>query len=249
MSAADSSAALSAPVAAPAAVDVPVDPPLASATPGATMSSATAPAAVAIVVAPTPIEIVAIVGSARVGSYTGLALRVVADYLRAYPDVRVTVIDPAVYQLPLDCAENHPGALALQAIVAPAAGVLLGTPEYHGSYSSSIKLAIDNLGYPSSLAGKPVALLGVAAGRIGAIKALEHLRSVCSHVGALVLPGPVSLASCTRVFDEQGRCVDPDVDARLRSLAQTLLGYVRHHQVPGDHLEAMSRGGRNATDG
>ena len=73
--------------------------------------------------------------------------------------------------------------------------VILATPEYHGSFAAMMKLVIENLGFPSTLAGKPVALLGVAAGRIGAIKSLEQLRSVCSHVGAIVLPGPVSVAN------------------------------------------------------
>ena len=69
-----------------------------------------------------------------------------------------------------------------------------------------MKLLIDNLGFPSALSGKPVALLGVAAGRIGAIKALEHLRSVASHVGAQVLPGPVSVASVGRSSMEKDGC-------------------------------------------
>ena len=64
------------------------------------------------------------------------------------------------------------------------------------------KLIIENLGFPSVLATKPVALLGVAAGQIGAIKSLEQLRSVLSHVGAIVLPGPVSVAGVQGVFDE-----------------------------------------------
>ncbi|MFQ5802331.1 MAG: hypothetical protein ACE5JQ_05465 [Candidatus Methylomirabilales bacterium] len=42
-----------------------------------------------------------------------------------------------------------------------------------------IKLVIKNMGFPSVLVGNPVALLRVAAGAIGVIKALEHLRSVC----------------------------------------------------------------------
>ena len=52
-------------------------------------------------------------------------------------------------------------------------GVVLATPEYHGSFSSVMKLMIENLGFPSVLAGKSVALLGVAGGSIGAIKSLE----------------------------------------------------------------------------
>jgi len=87
----------------------------------------------------------------------------------------------------------------LQQQVSDATGVIFATPEYHGSYSSVIKLVIEQLGFPSVLSGKPIALLGVAAGSIGAIKALEHLRSVCSHVGAIVLPGPVSVAAVHKV--------------------------------------------------
>ncbi|NIT99995.1 MAG: NADPH-dependent oxidoreductase, partial [Nitrosopumilaceae archaeon] len=73
-------------------------------------------------------------------------------------------------------------------IIQNSTGIILATPEYHGSFSSMMKLFIENLGFPSMLSTKPVALLGVAAGEIGAIKALEHLSSVCSYIGAIVLP-------------------------------------------------------------
>src|SRR6266478_2270358 len=69
-----------------------------------------------------------------------------------------------------------------------------------------------SLAFPSVLAGKPVALVGVAAGRIGAIKALEQLKSVCAHIGAIVVPGAVSVAGVQQVFNDQGRCTDADVD-------------------------------------
>src|SRR6266851_1228940 len=57
----------------------------------------------------------------------------------------------------------------LRTAIAAAPGVILATPEYHGSFCAMTKLIIENLGFPSVLAGKPVALVGVAAGRIGAI--------------------------------------------------------------------------------
>ncbi len=86
-------------------------------------------------------------------------------------------------------APDSSEAKELRELVRKANGVILATPEYHGGFSSVMKLVIENLGHPSVLSGKPVALLGVAGGRIGAIKSLENLRSVCSHVGAIVLPG------------------------------------------------------------
>ena len=92
-----------------------------------------------------------------------------------------------------------------------ASGIVIATPEYHGGFSAMTKLVIENLGFPSVLQGKPVALLGVAAGRIGAIKSLEQLRGVCSHTGAIVLPISVSIAGVQGAFDEQGNCTDPSV--------------------------------------
>jgi FMN reductase len=93
-----------------------------------------------------------------------------------------------------------------------ATGIIIATPEYHGSFSAATKLAIENLGFPSAISGKPIALLGVAAGAIGAIKSLEQLRGVCSHIGAMVLPGPVSVPKIQSVFDDAGRCIDPAIE-------------------------------------
>jgi NAD(P)H-dependent FMN reductase len=103
------------------------------------------------------------------------------------------------------------------------------------------KLIIENLGFPSLLAGKPVALLGVAAGRIGAIKSLEQLRGVCSHVGALVLPGSVSIAGVQKAFDNDGRCTDPGVEESLRGIASSLLEFIQTYVCPKHVLEEMVR--------
>ena len=99
------------------------------------------------------------------------------------------------------------------------------------------KLIIENLGFPSVLASKPVALVGVAAGQIGAIKALEHLRSVLSHVGAIVLPGPVSVAGVQNVFDEEGRCVDEAIEKNV-ARRRDELGRIH----PGPHLSTSGAG-------
>ena len=87
------------------------------------------------------------------------------------------------------------------------------------------------------------ALAGVAAGAIGAIKALEHLRSVCSHVGGIVLPGPVSVANVRSVFDTGGNCLDPSVEGRLRGLPKKLIDYIVQSTCPNDCLEQSVRVG------
>lgn len=188
------------------------------------------------------IQIVAIQGTVRPGNFTAKALALVTDELRKHDDVGVELIDPSTLNLPFPGMDGGgQGAKLLQEKVSAATGVILSTPEYHGSFSSVLKLVIENLGFPSILAGKPVALLGVAAGQIGAIKALEQLRSVCSHVGAIVLPGPVSVAGVQQLFDEQGRCLDQATEERIRGVATKLLDYIKGYICPRVALEEMVR--------
>ena len=188
------------------------------------------------------IRIVAAVGSVRPGNFTLKAMNLVLDEVGKDRDVATQLIDPAKLKMALPgTAQDNSTMESLQKMVTEATGVILATPEYHGSYSSVIKLVIEHLGFPSVLSGKPVALLGVAAGSIGAIKALEHLRSVCSHVGAIVLPGPVSVAAVHKVFDDQGRCLDPGIEKRIRGVATNLVDYIRNTVCPRVALEQMVR--------
>lgn len=188
------------------------------------------------------INIVAIKGSVRPGNYTGKALDLAVHEMRKKEGVQVQVFDPAKMALSFPGQNAASGdAEKLQAAVLEASGVMLSTPEYHGGHSSVIKMMIENLGFPSALDGKPVALLGVAAGQIGAIKSLESLRSICAHVGSIVLPGPVSVSGVQEVFDEAGRCLDAEVEERIRALGQTLIEYIEKMVCPSIALEKMAR--------
>lgn len=189
------------------------------------------------------IAITCLLGTSRPGSYTSKALSIVVDEFNKDPGVSVTVIDPSELELNFPGRGSDAGAAGMVESVEAATGLVLATPEYHGSFSAMMKLMIENLGFPSAMAGKPVALLGVAAGRIGAIKSLEQLRGVCSHVGAIVLPGPVSVANVQSVFDDDGRVNDPAVEQQVRGVARGLRDYIGHAICPARSLEALVREG------
>ena len=187
------------------------------------------------------IKITVILGSVRPNNYTTMAANIVIDELQNQ-NIALTIINPAEIDLPLPGQDNSAPAIKhMNQTITDSTAVIIASPEYHGSYSSVIKLVIDNLGYPSGFSGKPVALLGVAAGAIGAIKALEHLRSVLSHVGAIVLPGPVSVANVQTVFNEDGKCLDQPTEKRIRLLAHNLVDYIHHSLCPRIALEQMVR--------
>ncbi len=190
------------------------------------------------------IHIVAIVGSVRLGNFTRKALDLVIDEIEKTEGVSIEVIDPTDMNLPLPGQGDSKVTKTIQETVSAATGIVISTPEYHGSFSSVAKLVIENLGFPSVLSGKPIALLGVAAGAIGAIKSLEQLRSVCSHIGAIVLPGPVSVAGVQKVFDEDGRCLDEGTEKRVRGVATNLIEYIKGNICPRIALEEMVRRGK-----
>lgn len=187
-------------------------------------------------------SIVTISGTSRPGNYTSFAVQVVNDELRKR-ERDVTYLDAREMTLSFPGTEPTKDTLRLRTAIREADAVVLGTPEYHGSFSAMTKLIIENLGFPSAMKNKPVALLGVAAGRIGAIKSLEHLRSVCSHVGAIVLPQPLSIAGVQGVFDEQGRCLDEATEQALHGFVDGLLDFIKQYVCPKYVLEEAVRSG------
>src|SRR5262245_60769896 len=92
-----------------------------------------------------PLHIAVITGSVRAGNYTNMAAAIVADELRKHPRVTVDLVDPAELHLPFPGQDpNSSDAQHLQKIVTNATGIILVTPEYHGSFSSVMKLVIEN---------------------------------------------------------------------------------------------------------
>ena len=175
---------------------------------------------------------VILTGSVRPGNMTRIAALQIKKNLEER-GVSVHLLDPSGLNL------TQPGIVPqqtdtelLKKAVAEADMVVLATPEYNGSFSSVIKLMIENLtGPPHGLAGKPVALLGVASGVLGAVKSLEMLRSVMGHVGAFLLPRPLSISEVDSRFDADGNCTDPETADRIARLAEDLIVFAQRFSV------------------
>ncbi len=186
-------------------------------------------------------DIVCISGTSRPDNYTFRALKIIIDEL-GKNNTNPIVFDACKLSLAFPGHPETEDGKQLKTAVEKAMGVVIATPEYHGSFCAMTKLIIENLGFPSALAEKPVALLGVAAGRIGAIKTLEQLKGVCSHIGSIVVPGSVSIAGVRNLFDENGHCKDEETEKLLRGAAHSLIGFLKEYVCPKYVLEEMVRG-------
>ncbi|MCA9753648.1 MAG: NAD(P)H-dependent oxidoreductase [Gemmatimonadetes bacterium] len=179
-----------------------------------------------------PLHIAALCGSLRgARSTTRRALDVVADEILA-TGATIDLVDLAALPLPFREApawEVHAGTVELRDRVARADALLLGTPEYHNSFSGALKNALDLLG-ADQLRGKLFGLLGVGGGAYGALNALGHLRYVVRGVGGWSLPAQVSVASSGQAFAD-GRPLDRELDQRLRAFGKELVRFARLHAL------------------
>ncbi|AXR81964.1 NADPH-dependent FMN reductase [Natrarchaeobaculum sulfurireducens] len=96
------------------------------------------------------------------------------------------LLDLREYELPIfaaDCDRADTGdAQRLTDRLSEADAIVLGSPTYHGSYSSPLKAALDYSGF-DEFRGKTVGLLAVSGGAFP-VAALEHMRSVCRALNA-----------------------------------------------------------------
>ena len=83
----------------------------------------------------------------------------------------------------------------------------------------NLKLMVENAGFPSVLKGKPIGLIGLASGVLGATKSLEQQRTLFSHIGSFVLPRVVSISQIEKRFDENGNCINEKTENDIRMAA------------------------------
>ncbi len=189
-----------------------------------------------------PIKILIITGSVRKNNYSTMVADLIGDEFNKYETVEYKIIDPKNLRLPFpgQILEND-SVEFLQSKVKVATAVVLITPEYNGTYSSVLKLIIENLGYPSVMAGKPVTLIGLASGSIGAIKSLEHLRSTSAHIGSIVLPKAASIPAVEKCFEKNGNCTNEKVERRIRLAAKNLIQFIHDHIQDIPSMEQIAR--------
>jgi NAD(P)H-dependent FMN reductase len=177
------------------------------------------------------VTVAAVVGSLRDESYTRAALEVALGAAESYSNVETDLIDLREFDLPVydGDAGDAGDAEALRERVAVADAILVGTPVYHGSYSSTLKTALDYCGF-DEFDGKTVGLLAVAGGSFPTAT-LDHLRSVMRALNAWVLPHQAAVPRVSSHF-EDGRFVDDDLRERVEVLGERAVEYARIEPDP-----------------
>src|SRR5256714_4581427 len=171
-------------------------------------------------------KVLGVSGSLRRDSHNRRLLRAAADLLP--PGAELVEFDglKAVPTYDEDDEQSPPiGARRLREAIVAADAVLFATPEYNSSVPGQLKNAVDWASRPregAALAGKPVAVVGASTGMFGAVWAQAEMRKALASAGARVVDRELPVANADEAFDEQGRLVDPDLEAELGGILLAL---------------------------
>ena len=174
------------------------------------------------------VNIVGIAGSLRSDSYSYLALQVAAERAKQY-GATVEILDLREMDLPFcdgtSDYPDHPDVERLRAAVKRADGLILATPEYHGSVSGVLKNALDLMSF-EHLSGKMTGLISVLGGQSNS-NALNDLRVILRWVHAWVIPEQVAIGQAWQAFDAQGQLRDEKLAERMDGFAKSLVESTR----------------------
>ena len=176
--------------------------------------------------------IVGICGSLSADSTTRRALELALEAARRAGG-QANMLDLRELKLPFASSDWNPSewpdAETLVSAIRGADGLIWATPEYHGSFSGALKNALDLASIPD-FEGKVVALMGVAAGQIGATQSLSHLRGIARQLHLWAIPSQLSISQSYGAFDENGQLKDPKLAQSLEKMSAELVKWSAIHR-------------------
>lgn len=194
--------------------------------------------------------VVGICGSLRKDSYTRMVVKVALEGAQEF-GVKTRLIDLRAYTL-VFCdgnqdESNYPeDVFRLRSEVAEAQGIILGTPNYHASFSGVLKNALDLMGF-DEFEGKMVGLVGVSGGSRGAADALNSLRAIGRALHAWVAPQQVSIPEAWKYFDSAGNLKNAVFEEMIKDVGRQVarFAYLHSSQKMQEFLEEWERAPEN----
>jgi chromate reductase, NAD(P)H dehydrogenase (quinone) len=162
-----------------------------------------------------PVRILGIAGSLRVGSYNRALLRAAQEELPPGVEIQLYDIAPIpFYNADVEGLGDPEPVVAFKAAIRDADALLIATPEYNHGVPGVLKNAVDWASRPhrkSALDCKPVAVMGATAGRGSTLQAQAQLRSALVYAGSCTLAQPeLSLSQARSALDGVGQLTDAE---------------------------------------
>ena len=112
------------------------------------------------------------------------------------------------------------------ALILPAERLFFLLPEYNGGMPGILKLFLDALSIREYARNfkKKVGMSGIASGRQGNLRGMDHLSGVLMHMGATVYPNRLPISQISKLHDEAGN-LDPATEQVMRAQVEGFLEF------------------------
>ena len=158
-------------------------------------------------------------GTNRIGSHTE---KVAGEYQRMLKNKN---IDANIFSLKgLDTLHRSEGILKAETeILIPTDKFIFIIPEYNGSYPGVLKATIDNSDIRKVWNFKKALLTGVATGRAGNLRGMDHLSDTLHYMKMNVFYNKLPISVIDKVMDDEGRLNDETIKAVNKQIDEFLL--------------------------
>ncbi|WP_027084609.1 NADPH-dependent FMN reductase [Cohnella panacarvi] len=167
-------------------------------------------------------KIAFLTGSNRKGASSTILAKSMAERMERM-HVQASVFDLAEWQLPIYSPDsdysNHDGVQRMSRFMMEADGIVLSTPEFHGSISGALKNALDYLGQ-AHFADKPVLSIGSAGGPVG-VSSLTQLQAIVRNLHGINCPHWISIGGDGRA--RYASASTAELDNRAEQAMEALL--------------------------
>lgn len=157
--------------------------------------------------------ITVIAGTNRKGSNTAKVAKIYTEKIKALTDDSVEFLDLA--DLPNNFLHSemygNPSAefAAIQEkYLDPANKFVIIVPEYNGGIPGIFKLLIDGSDIKKAWYHKKALITGVASGRAGNLRGLDHLTNMLNYIQMDILKNKLPISGISGLLDENGELTD-----------------------------------------
>lgn len=107
----------------------------------------------------------------------------------------------------------------------PADKFIFILPEYNGSFPGAIKALIDLCRVQECFYGKKALLTGLADGRAGNLRGMEHFTGILNHMQVVVHPDRLPISSYKKIINEKGELTDENTRKVIRRQVESFLAF------------------------
>ncbi|WP_028549601.1 NADPH-dependent FMN reductase [Paenibacillus sp. UNC451MF] len=176
-------------------------------------------------------KVTLIAGSNRANATSTYLLKYIESLLKNQ-HISVALIDLSELQLPLFSPDNwdfHPNVQRVLEAIAEGDGLILATPEYHGSISGALKNALDYI-TQGQVAGKAVLSVSSAGGPLG-VSSLSHLQTIVRNLHGINCSEWISIGYGSNTFGPDGAPLDQGMRDRVRDAVNSFMDLTRKLSV------------------